>query len=750
VRRLPLSAFIPPRQSCATAGRLRRTVRRCVLCLTALAGSAASIVLIVQLVFPFPVQTLERWPASPRVEDRTGRPLLQLVGKDEQWRFPIPLDEMSPWIVQATIAAEDERFYEHSGVDTTALLRAVLQNLQAADVVSGASTITMQLCRMVDDRPRTLTAKLIETSRALNIERRFSKLEILEHYLNLAPYGGNIRGVEAASQRYFRKNACDLSLAEAALLAGLPKSPTQFRPDRYPDRATTRQTYVLRRMREVGMISVEQEQLATSWQADCRSEVAQQDNMLRTAGTVTTRSTLTSASTYQHETQASESIARNPDPLACDSFLYQETVSARDRSKSGAHAAWLALRRRPEGGRTTIDPSCQSTTEQLVNHHRADLPAGSDIAVVVIDISSSEIVALVGSADFSDPVDGQVNGVLARRSPGSALKPFFYATAFDAKRLNAESVVDDSSIERGGWRPDNFDSTFRGQMTVADALRESRNVPAILLLEALGSSRCVGVLNSVGVRLPKNVERLGGLAIAVGAVETTLLDLTNAYATLGRDGRFTKPRLFADEPLDERVVLGKPACRTVNAILASTERTPHGCEHVPAGQLPWFMWKTGTSSGRRDAWAVGHNGRFAIGVWVGRFSGAGHEAFVGREAAEPLLARLFTSRLIRATKVPESPDELLVTLPLNLIPDAGRNLPMIVSPASNSEWLCADGRSALIPVTVRNAEEAAWFLNGRPATEVRDSLNLAPGSYELRCIASNGQATAVRFSVASK
>ncbi len=727
MRRLTQPAFIPARRSGATAGssrsessssirtagqassgtrssaRIWRTVRRCAFGLTVLAGGAASVVLIIQALFPFPMRTLERWPASPRVEDRTGRPLLQLVGNDEQWRFPIPLDEMSPWIVQATIAAEDERFYEHSGVDTTALLRAVLQNLQAADVVSGASTITMQLCRMVDDRPRTLTAKLLETSRALNIERRFSKSEILEHYLNLAPYGGNIRGVEAASQRYFRKNACDLSLAEAALLAGLPKSPTQLRPDRYPDRATTRQAYVLRRMHDVGMISAEQEQLAVSWPVACSAESAPQDNASRTAGNL---------------------------------------------SQSGAHAAWLALHRRPEGGRTTIDPQRQSIVETLVENHRTALPAGSDIALVAIDIANSEIVAMVGSADFTDPVDGQVNGVLARRSPGSTLKPFLYATAFDARRLNATSLVDDSSIERGGWRPDNFDRTFRGQMTVADALRESRNVPAILLLEALGTSRCVGVLNSVGVRLPKNAEQLGGLAIAVGAVETTLLDLTNAYATLGRDGRFTKPRLFADEPLDERVVLGKPACRTVNAILASTERTPHGCEHVPSGQLAWFMWKTGTSSGRRDAWAVGHNGQFAIGVWVGRFSGAGHEAFVGREAAEPLLARLFTSRLFRTTKVPDPPDELIVTRPLNLISDASRTLPVILSPASNSEWLCADGRSALIPVAFRNAEEATWFLNGRPASNIRDSLNLEPGSYELRCIASTGQATAVRFSVA--
>ena len=693
---------------CATAikhipSRLRRNFRRCFISLILLATSTAAIVAAFQIVFPFPIEKLEQWPTSPRVEDRTGRSLLQLVGDDGQWRFPIPLDEMSPWIMQATIAAEDERFHEHSGVDTTALLRAVLQNLYAAEVVSGASTISMQLCRMVDDRPRTITAKLIETSRAIQIERRYSKSEILEHYLNIAPYGGNVRGIEAASLRYFQKSAGNLSLGEAALLAGLPKSPTRFRPDRYPERAKIRQAYVLRRMREVGMISSRQEQLARSWQVDCRSESAQHDNDQRNAGNF---------------------------------------------RQSGAHAAWLGLRRRPEGGRTTINPTCQTTTETLVNGHLADLPAGSDIAVVAIDIVNSEIVALVGSADFSDPVDGQVNGVLARRSPGSTLKPFLYAAAFDARRLNADSVVHDSAIERGGWRPDNFDRTFQGQMTVADALRESRNVPAILLLEALGTSRCIAVLEAAGVRFPKNAEQLGGLAIAVGAIETTLLDLTNAYATLGRKGRFAKPRLFVDEILEQRVVLSESACQTVNAILASTERVPRGCEGVPSSQLPWFMWKTGTSSGRRDAWAIGHNGRFAIGVWVGRFSGAGHEAFLGREAAEPLLTRLFTSQLFRTTNVPETPETILVDRRLKLMPDSSCSTPVIVSPASRSEWLCADGHSALIPLAVRNVEKVMFFLNGRPMPEMSNSLDLKPGSYELRCVAGNGSSTAVNFSVA--
>ena len=190
----------------------------------------------------------------------TGVRCCRLLEDDDQWRFRLPLNDMSPWIVQATIAAEDERFRSHSGVDATAICRAVLQNLDSGQVVSGASTITMQLCRMADPRPRELTSKLIEAVRAIEVEGRLTKDQILEHYLNIAPYGGNVRGVEAAAERFFDRRASDLSLGQAALLAGLPKSPSTLRPDRFPDRAIERSHYVLRRMRELGMISPLQEQ----------------------------------------------------------------------------------------------------------------------------------------------------------------------------------------------------------------------------------------------------------------------------------------------------------------------------------------------------------------------------------------------------------------------------------------------------------------------------------------------------------
>lgn len=638
---------------------------------------------------PFPQQRLTSWPASTRVTDRSGRVLLQTVGADEQWRFPVPLEEISPWLVMATVAAEDERFYRHQGVDWLAAARATGQNISAAQVVSGASTLSMQLCRMLDPRPRSFANKVVESVRAIQCERQLSKHEILEHYLNIAPYGGNLRGVEAAAQRYFGKRASELSLNEATLLAGIPQSPERCRPDRYPRRARDRQVYVLNRMQRAGMITDEQ-----------RSEALEE-----------------------------------PIQLASSS-----------RHTAGTHVAWMAVSRRARGGRTTIDIILQRDIERCVREHARDLPVQADIAVVVLNIETSQIVALVGSADQTDPVDGQVNGAVARRSPGSVLKPFIYGTAFDAGRLNADSMIPDEPIERAGWRPDNFDRKFDGMTTVAEALRRSRNVPAILVLEAIGVPRCVGVLESVGVRLSPTSVSAGGLSIAVGTAETTLLELTNAYATLGRHGIRANPRLFLDDPLVSVPSLKRSTCRVLTEILSTRHRTPRGLGHVTVADLPWFMWKTGTSSGRRDAWAIGHNGRFAVGVWTGRFSGSGHTRFVGSQAAEPLLARIFGLPQIVTQRRPLPPDPLPVNRPLVWKPDRN-DRPRITSPVANAVY-AGTTDIAVVPVRAQDSRNANWFLNGRLLSRKQpDRLELKPGHYELRCVTAAGAYSTVDFDV---
>ncbi len=638
---------------------------------------------------PFPFQKLDDWPVSPLVTDRTGQPLLQLVGRDDQWRQPVPLEEISPWLVQATLAAEDERFWQHSGIDPIAVLRAIQQNLQAGKIKSGASTLSMQLCRMVDDRPRTVSAKWVEAIRAVQLERQRSKSEILAAYLNLAPYGGNIRGVEAAAKFYFGKRARDLSLGEASLLAGVPQWPSRLRPDTRLESATRRRDYVLARMEELGFITAEQHQLAAS------------------------------------------------EPVAIH----------RERQTTPSQVGWLALWRRPQGGQTTIDPTVQRITESLVAAHRLQLPQDTDVAAIVLDIEHSEIVALVGSADPSDPVDGQINGAVAKRSPGSALKPFLYAAAFAARRLRPDSMVTDDPESFTDWTPENFDREYAGPLTAGEALRASRNIPAIHITQCLGLDRCLGVLESAGINLPRDAQRRGGLTLAVGGIETTLLDLTNAYATLGRQGQRCAPRLFLDEFQQTTDALPRDVCIAINDVLSVRHRAPAGVE--PGSRVPWFMWKTGTSSGRRDAWAIGHNQRFAVGVWIGRFSGVGDTHFVGREVAEPLLARLMCHSALRQDAEPPVPELWPVLNPLPA-PESGTQKLAISAPLTGEVFMSFNGRAVVHPqaTLAASTSPANWFLNGRHlGVRQPQRLELEPGSYELRCVTDTGRTAATKFRV---
>jgi len=631
---------------------------------------------------------------SPRVTDRGGRPLLTLASADGEWRRPVPLDRVSPWLVSATLAVEDSRFRSHAGVDPFATARAALQNLASGRVVSGASTLTMQVCRMLDPRPRTLFAKALEAVRALRLERRMKKDGILEIYLGLAPYGGNIRGVDSASRIWFGKDPLDLSLAEAALLAGLPQSPSRHRPDRHPESARRRRDRVLERMLEVGVIG----------------------------------------------RGAYEEARRTPvrvRPL--------REVGSRLSPPVGRHAAFLALARRPAGGATTIDLGLQEVVEAAAREHAAGLPPGSDVAVVVIDVESGGIRALVGSADPADPVDGLVNGALARRSPGSALKPFLFAAGFATGRLGPETLIPDRPVDLGGWRPRNFAPGFSGEVTAAEALRRSLNIPALLVTRATGLARCAGVLEASGARLPAGAASRGGLALATGAVEVTLLDLTNAYATLARGGVRRPARLFPDEPVRGSRTLPPRIAAAIDEILSCRERAPAGYEEVRAEDLAWFMWKTGTSSGRRDAWAVGHNRRFAAGVWAGRFSGAGHFAYTGAAAAEPLLARLFQHPELRAAGAPPPAERLDVRRPFFAIENA--TAPRILSPSAG-EVFVAVNEAAAVHLRAANAGRATWFLDGRllPAGGAR-RLALGPGRYEVRLVTDGGEAASSVFTV---
>lgn len=697
-----------PRTSARSVARTRwrRWLRRAVLTSVIAGLGATAIVVIAWFVSPFPIQLLSEWPTSPRVTDRHGEVLIATVGRDDQWRQPVPLSEMGEWLPVATIAVEDERFRAHPGVDPLAITRAVGQNLAHRRVVSGASTLTMQLCRMMydrrrPDRPRSLINKAVEAFRALQLETRATKDEILEHYLNVAPYGGNLRGVEAAARRYFGKAARDLALSEAALLAGLPQSPERLRPDRHPDRALARRNHVLRRLLDTGQIDVDR---------------------------------------FEHARAM---------PLA---LVDLRSATDRDPARSeGAslapHAAWYALSQRPHGGAITLDLELQRSLLARVPEWRAGLPETADLAIVAIDVATGDVLAWIGSAEPRDPRDGQVDGVMARRSPGSCLKPFLYAFAFDRGRLGPDTLVPDRPIERGAWRPENFDGEYSGSVSVEEALRRSLNVPAILILEHLGLESFVRLLGQLAFDLPADTARERGLALITGAVELRLVDLTNAYATLARGGAHRPWTLWAPESRQvraesDRRVFAETTARAVNDVLSSHARLERAGQGLTRDAVPWFMWKTGTSSKKRDAWAIGHNGVIALGVWVGDFSGACHSAFVGAEAAQPILIDVFTSLPLQPA--PPSAPAIIANRPLDLRTNT-RGL-RILEPRPTEVFRVdpALGR-ATVRLRASTAEPPFWFVDDRAVAG--STLSLRPGCYQLRCVTADGRSIQERIVV---
>ncbi|MBK8267581.1 MAG: penicillin-binding protein 1C [Planctomycetes bacterium] len=666
--------------------RRRRWARRAGIGAACLVPLCILAFLALNALFPFRLERLTDWPQTRWVTARSGETILAVTGSDEHWRRPVPLADMSPWLCQAIVAVEDERFAWHPGVDPIAVCRAALDSAKAGRVVSGASTLTMQLCRMASPRSRSVTAKIIESFRAVQLELAWSKPQILETYLNVAPFGGNIRGVAAAADFYWGKRPADLSLGEAALLAGLPQSPEKYRPDRHIEAARRRRNHVLSRMVELGQIDASQEALAK-----------------------------------------------------CELVLTRKKL----RRTGMRGVAWAALSQRGGGGRTTIDWPLQLEIERLVGEHAAHLAPKTQVAVLAVDIESAEIRAWVGSTGAADPINGQVDGVFAKRSPGSALKPFIYATAFETGRLGPASMVYDVPVDREGWEPNNFDPKFAGRVRADEALRRSLNVPAILIAEQIGLSRCAGLMRGAGIALPQDAAERAGLSLAVGGTEVTLFDLTNGYATIGRGGIRRAPKLFADDPSPPFRAMDASVCSVLDEILSVNSRESRPADLVTRA---WFMWKTGTSSGRRDAWAVGHNRRFAVGVWVGRFSGAGHYAYVGKEAAEPLLVRLFQLPGVAQMKAPRPTETWAVERELPPPMEAEAAL-RITSPASGAKYVAVD---SIVKIQARANRESAvfWFLNGEPAG--RDgtvSVSARAGRNELLCCDADGQVDRVEFEV---
>jgi penicillin-binding protein 1C len=564
------------------ANLLHKLLRRMLWTGLATAALVALAFGVLWMVFPYDTKPLYQIPAGVTWHDRDGIPLrvrLADGGFDSAPGYHYRGDD---WIGKAMVAAEDQRFWSHHGVDPMAVARACGQTATAMRRVSGASTLSMQLVRMSSPRPRTLSNKIIEAFRSLQMERQLSKQEILSLYLDRAPFGANVIGIEAAARRYFAKCAHDLTLAEASLLAGIPQAPTRCNPERNPQAAKRRQTYVLERMAALGMITPEQ--LANSPEQ-----------------------------TWRLQPNRYPFLA----PHFCDMLARQAT-----------------------GGATTLDLGLQSTVEEALAKQMPALAREGirGAAVVVLDVKTGGIRALVGSPDFRAPVRGaQVNAALAKRSAGSTLKPFVYALGMDRGTHTPLRVLHDVPERFSDYDPVNFDKGHRGVVTLRDALIDSLNLPAIQVEREVGQPRFYGRLRDLGLRTVSMPAEHYGLGLVLGNAEVTLLDLTNAYACLARGGVYQPWTTTPAPPTHGGQVFSAETAWLVSDMLGGDERALDSTGSVADIRFARFAWKTGTSSGFRDAWTIAYNPEYAIGVWLGNPDGRSSPALVGRKAAAPLV-----------------------------------------------------------------------------------------------------------------
>ncbi|MGQ3093625.1 MAG: penicillin-binding protein 1C, partial [Roseateles sp.] len=551
----------------------------------AFAGLLAA-VLAVDRACPLPEPTADSPTLTVLAAD--GTPLRSWPGADGAQRHPTTPEAVSPLYMQALLQYEDRWYHWHPGVNPAALVRAAWQWARHGRIVSGGSTLTMQVARLVDERAagRSVRAKLRQIARALQLELHLSKREILALYLNLAPMGGPLQGVETASRAYLGKGAADLSRAEAALLVALPQSPTRLRPDRAVQAAQQARDKVLARMQALGVWSAADV-------ADARLE----------------------------RVFAPPLRARWLAPLAAERLR-------QDARRSGRAQAVI---------QTTLDAGLQARLEQLLTDRLNSLPDAVSLAALVVDNRSLEVRGYVGSADFSDARRGaHVDMVRAKRSPGSTLKPFLYGMALDEGLIHSESLLIDAPQNFGGYAPGNFQADFTGPVGVAEALQRSLNVPAVDLLERLGPERFAGRLRHAGLRLRMPANAAPNLSLVLGGGSTSLEELLGAYTALARGGVAGRPRLTRDAPPQEARLMSEGAAYIVREILENGGRP--GSPFRESAQR--VAWKTGTSFGFRDAWALGVTDRYTFGVWIGRPDGTPNPGHFGANAAAPLLRDL--------------------------------------------------------------------------------------------------------------
>ncbi|MDR1019783.1 MAG: penicillin-binding protein 1C [Synergistaceae bacterium] len=530
---------------------------------------------------------IENFAISTSVLDRDGRILSVYLSDNDEWCLPISLDKMGRWIAKAAVAVEDKRFYDHKGIDFLAIMRASYDNLRTGKIVSGASTITTQLIRISHPRPRTFMTKLIEFWTAIRIESRLNKGEILEMYLNRAPFGGNIRGVEAASMAYFNKNANALSLAESSLLISLVKSPSARRPDRYPEKARSVRDGVLKYLFTKNYISEENLKFAlTEPVAAFRYPMPRKSAM------------------------ASKHVLRNSNGIG----VIKSTISSR----------------------------YQQALENNLERAIFNLRTGITAAGVIVHNESGEILAYVGNArhGLSLPA-AQVDCGDAPRSPGSALKPFVYARAFERGIITPASLLADTPISFSGNAPRNFDMTHRGAVSARTALAQSLNTPAVRVLRKLGYSDVRSLFGELGF---SHVDKESGYytdSLVLGGCEVSVLQLAAAYRGLAEGGIISNLKWTKEEGETRRKIFSSEASWLTGDILQDTRRLMPLYQQIVRDSNQKIAFKTGTSHGFRDAWVAGFSNAHTAVIWIGAPDGTPDARLVGLDLAAPIMLSVF-------------------------------------------------------------------------------------------------------------
>ncbi|NIF30616.1 peptidoglycan glycosyltransferase PbpC [Enterobacter sp. Cy-643] len=536
----------------------------------------ASFVWLADKLWPLPLHEVS--PARVVVAEN-GTPLWRFADAEGIWRYPVEMNQVSSRYLEALVGYEDRWFWDHPGVNPFSILRAAWQDLRNGEVISGGSTLTMQVARLLDPHPRTLGGKIRQVWRAFQLEWHLSKTEILTLYLNRAPFGGTLQGIGAASWAYLGKAPEQLSYSEAALLAVLPQAPSRLRPDRWPERAQQARDKVLRRMAEQGVWSQKQV-----------------DEALQ------------------------EPVWLAPRQMPQLAPLLSRALVAKSKSTLIT---------------TTLSASLQRQLEELALNWKSRLPPRSSLAMLVVDHTTMRVRAWVGSADINDDSRfGHVDMVTAIRSPGSVLKPFVYGMAMDDGLIHPASLLQDVPRRFGDYRPGNFDTGFHGPVSMSDALVRSLNLPAVQVLEAYGPKRFAGQMGNVGLnlRFPQGSEP--NLSLILGGGGVRLDQIVAAYSAFARHGKAAHLRVLESDVLRERPLMSPGAAWIIRRILAG-EAQPQPDVSLPP--IVPLAWKTGTSYGYRDAWAIGINSRYLIGIWTGRPDSTPVAGQFGLGSAVPLL-----------------------------------------------------------------------------------------------------------------